>query len=88
MLIPSIDSDSAAEVNLNLTQERAKAKSSVAEHLLDNQECLRHYNDSMFEIIARARSSYHLCVLESTYIMSWEPSLCKMKEFDYKLSLF
>ena len=87
-LIPSTDSDSGADVNLNLTQERAKAKSSVAEHLLDNKECLRHYNDNMFEIIARARSSYHLCVLESTYIMSWEPSLCKMKEFDYKLSLF
>ena len=87
-LIVSVNSDPEAELNLTLAQERAKAKSSVAEHLLDNKECLQRYNDKKFDIIGRARSGYHLCVLESTYIMSCEPSLCKMKEFDYKLSLF
>ena len=73
---------------LSLACQRAIKKSSVAEHLMSNKECLEHYDDDRFTIIARGRNDYHLIVLESMFIMSLEPSLCKMQQFDYKLKLF
>ena len=73
---------------LTLAQARAKEKSSIAEHLLNNLDCLTNYTEDKFTMVATARSEYHLAVLESTYIMSHDPSLCKQKKFVYKLRLF
>ena len=42
--------------------------SAIGQHLLDNPDCAKLYNDDMFRIIGRARSSFHLAVLESIYI--------------------
>ena len=44
--------------------------SSIGQHLLENKECAKHFNDSQFSILATARSSFHLSVLEATYINS------------------
>ena len=77
-----------ANPKLQLARQRAAKKSSVAEHLMNNTECLKHYQDDRFTILARGRNDYHLIVLESMYIMSLEPALCKMQQFDYKLKLF
>ena len=69
-------------------RKNAQASSSIAEHLAKNKECLANYNDDRFSILTTGRNEYHLSVLESTYIMSYEPALCKQKKFGYKLGLF
>ena len=44
-------------------------------------------NDEQFSILATARSSFHLSVLEVTYINSLQPILCCQKEFVYSLQI-
>ena len=44
--------------------------SAIGQHLLENEECAKHFNDAQFSILATARSSFHLSVLEATYINS------------------
>ena len=43
------------------------------------------YTDDNFRIIGQARSSFHLGVLESVYIKTQNPVLCKQKEFVFHL---
>ena len=38
--------------------------SAIGQHLLENEECAKHFNDVQFSILATARSSFHLSVLE------------------------
>ena len=47
--------------------------SAIGQHLLDNPDCAKIYNDDMFQINGRARSSFHLAVLESIYIQTKNP---------------
>ena len=61
--------------------------SAIGQHLLDNPDCEKLYNDDMFRIIGRARSSFHLAVLESIYIKTKKPPLCRQKEFVFSLGL-
>ena len=61
--------------------------SAIGQHLLENEECAKHYNDAQFSYLATARSSFHLSVLEATYINSLQPSLCRQKEFVYSLQI-
>ena len=61
--------------------------SAIGQHLLDNPDCAKLYNDDMFRIIGRARSSFHLAVLESIYIQTKKPPLCRQKEFVFSLGL-
>ena len=44
--------------------------SEIEQYLLENEECAKHYNNAQFSILATARSSFHLSVLEATYINS------------------
>ena len=53
--------------------------SAIGQHLLENKECAKHFNDAQFSILATARSSFHLSVLEATYINSLQPILCRQK---------
>ena len=80
--------DQNTNEKLALARARAKDSSAIAEHLGNNEECLKNYSDDRFSILANGRNAYHLSVLESTYIMSYEPQLCKQKNFVYKLGLF
>ena len=57
------------------------------QHLLDYPDCAKLYNDDMFRIIGRARSSFYLAVLESIYIQTKKPPLCRQKEFVSSLGL-
>ena len=45
-------------------------KSFIGQHLLDNAQCALHYNNKKFSILARGRFSFHLSVLETTFIKS------------------
>ena len=60
---------------------------AIGQHLLENEECAKHYNDAQFSISATARSSFHLSLLEATYINSLQPILCRQKEFVYSLQI-
>ena len=62
-------------------------ESSNGQHLLDNPQCALHYNNKNFSILARCRSSFHLSALEATFIKSFNPLLCKQKEFVYSLKI-
>ena len=65
-----------------------KSDSAIGQHLITNPECAKTYTDDNFRIIGQARSSFHLGVLESVYIKTQNPVLCKQKEFVLSLGLF
>ena len=60
---------------------------AIGQHLLENPECTKMYSDDKFRIIGQARSSFHLGVLESVYIKTQNPVLCRQKEFVFSLGL-
>ena len=67
---------------------KMKSDSAIGQHLITNPECAKTYTDDNFRIIGQARSSFHLGVLESVYIKTQNPVLCKQKEFVFSLGLF
>ena len=60
---------------------KINCESAVGEHLITNPELAKTYTDDNFRIIGQARSSFHLSVLESVYIKTQNPVLCRQKEF-------
>ena len=61
--------------------------SVIGQHLLENEECAKHFNDLQFSISATAKSWFHLSVLEATYTNSLQSILCRQKEFVYSLQI-
>ena len=59
--------------------------SAIGTHLLKHPSCALHYNDDQFSIVLKARSEFHLAILESIHITSSKPVLCRQKEFVYRL---
>ena len=70
------------------TDTKPDCDSAIGQHLLDNDRCALNYDDKRFSILAAARSSLHLNLLEATYIKIRRPVLCRQKEFVYTLKLF
>ena len=62
--------------------------SAVGQHLAENPDCGRKYNDDCFSVIGKARSAYHLKVLEAVTINRLKPDLCRQKQFVYHTVLF
>ena len=62
--------------------------SAIGQHLLENCVCAENYNDDQFTILARARSTYHLSVLEAIFIVLRRPILCRQKQFVIPLDVF
>ena len=60
---------------------------AIGHHLLRNPNCAQHYDDSMFSILAKGRSPFHLSALEATFIKTSNPILCRQKEFVYNLKI-
>ena len=58
------------------------------ESAIGNAECTKTYTDDNFRIIGQARLSFHLSVLESVYIKTQHPVLCRQKQFVFSLGLF
>ena len=71
-----------------LKRNNPDCDSAIGQHLLDNEQCAANYNDKRFKILAVARNSFHLCLLEATFIKTKHLVLCKQKEFVYTLKLF
>ena len=67
---------------------KMKSDSAIGQHLITNPECAKTYTDDNFRIIGQARSFFHLGVLESVYIKTQTPVLCKQKDFVFSLGLF
>ena len=67
---------------------KINCESAIGQHLIANPECAKIYTDDNFRIIGQARSSFHLSVLESVYIKTQNPVLCKQKDFVFSLGLF
>ena len=61
---------------------------AIRQHIITNPECVKTYTDDKFRIIGQARSSFRLSTLESVYIKTQNPVLCKQKEFIFLLGLF
>ena len=70
------------------SNSKMKSDSAIGQHLIKNLECTKTYSDENFRIIGQARSSFHLSVLESVYIKTQNPVVCKRKEFIISLGLF
>ena len=62
--------------------------STIGQHLITNPECAKTYKDDNFRITEQARSSLYLSVLESFYITTQNPVMCRQKEFVSSLGLF
>ena len=67
---------------------KINCESAIGQHLITNPECAKTYTDDNFRIIGQARSSFHLGVLESVYIKTQNPVLCRQTEFVFSLKLF
>ena len=69
-----------------------KKSNTVREHL--PRICKKNNSKINFELamgqhlIANPRSSFHLSVLESVYIKTQNPVLCRQKEFVFSMGLF
>ena len=48
-------------------------ESAIGQHLLDNAQCVLHYNNEKFSILTRGRSSFYLSALKATFIKSLNP---------------
>ena len=64
---------------------KINCESAIGQHLLTSAECSKTYTDDNFRINRQARSSFHLSVLESVYIETQNPVLCKQKDFIFCL---
>ena len=62
--------------------------SAIGQYLLDNDQCALNCDSKRFSILAAARSSFHLNLLEAAYINTRRPVLCRQKEFVYTIKLF
>ena len=69
------------------TNKPIKSQLAIGEHLLNNLEFSKKYNDNMFSIVFKGRNMYHSSVLESLFIKPNKPSLCKQKVL-YNSNLF
>ena len=47
-----------------LKRNNPDCDSAIGQHLLDNEQCAANYNDKLFKILAAARNSFHLCLLQ------------------------
>ena len=62
--------------------------SAITRHLRESEDCLHLDRRNSFKIIAKARHSQHLDVLEALYIRNRSPELCQQKSFVHHLKLF
>ena len=62
-------------------------QSLIHEYFLNNSICAENYLESRFEILSRARNTYHLSVLESLFIRTREPKICNKQDI-YNLKFY
>ena len=65
------------------SNSKMKSDSAIGQHLITNLECAKTCTEDNFRINGQARSSFHLSVLESVYIKTQNPVLCKQKRVHF-----
>ena len=60
----------------------------IGEHLVDNPDCGKDYEDVRFKIVQRCFNVYDRLKLKKNLIYLSKPELCKRKEFDYVVAIF
>ena len=70
------------------SEEEIKSSSAIGQHLINNSDCAKNYDDSRFSILAFARNFSQLKTLEAIFITSRKPILCKQKKFVAPLRVF
>ena len=70
------------------SNSKLKNDPAIGQHLITNPECAKPYSGDNFRIIGQAGSTFHLNILESVYIRTQNPLLCKQTEFVFSLGLF
>ena len=66
----------------------ASKRSAISEHLINNVNCAKKYNVTMFSSMKQCSNKYDLIKMEAILIHLYRPELCKQKEFDYIVALF
>ena len=64
------------------------AKSAIGDHLIENPDCATKFTLNDFTILSRARTNFHLNVLEAILINKSKPLLCRQKQYVYNTKLF
>ena len=55
-------------------------RSPIADHMINNRECVVDLNVDRFRNLSRSHFLYHLKVLETLYVRSLQPFLCKQRD--------
>lgn len=55
--------------------------SAIVKYLIKTQQCAWSYSLGRFSVLSRANFDYHLKMLRSVHIKSYQPFLCKWKEW-------
>ena len=72
----------------DLLKRKRTSDSAITKHLRLNADCLSEDLNQAFRVLASARNSTHLNVLEALFIKRLAPPLCSQKEHVRALSLF
>ena len=86
--IESVKNNTTQKFNKLSAVKNTATRSGISEHLINNIDCMRHYDISRFKPIAKARNDFHLGKLESVYITNLQPEFCRQSDFCYSLLLF
>ena len=63
----------------NKGNKPTNSRSAIGDHLLNNPECSKHYNDNKFTILNKGRNICLLTVLDTLFIKTYQPKICKQK---------
>ena len=69
---------------LNLELKRSQlvniSGSSIEDHMINSRGCVADFDVNRFSIVSRSHLLYHLKALETLYVRSRQPSLCKQRD--------
>ena len=65
----------------------AVKRSSIAEHLVNNQSFAEIFNLDRFRVIKSCVNNFDLIKMEAICILNGKPTLCRQKQFDYSVAL-
>ena len=54
-----------------------ECNSAIGLHLLQNPDCAAQHHERQFSILAKAKTQFHLAVLEAIFIKTQQPILCR-----------
>ncbi len=69
------------------SDEKRDTCHAIGQHILDNHDCAENYSEDCFKVICKARSLFHLEVLESVHIKTKRPVLCRQKRLVFSRGL-